>query len=61
MSSPPAARPAGAAADTLSTTDKWRADHERRAARAAVDQQYFDMMPRGVQLRANMIRAGLST
>lgn len=48
----------GVAADS---TDKWRRDHERRAARAAVDPRYYGMMPRGVRLRANMIRAGLST
>ncbi|ETZ31183.1 hypothetical protein [Mycobacterium intracellulare] len=47
----------GVAADS---TDKWRRDHERRAARAAVDPRYYGMMPRGVRLRANMIRAGLS-
>ncbi|ARV82056.1 hypothetical protein LFT51_12795 [Mycobacterium intracellulare subsp. chimaera] len=43
-----------------SSTDKWRRDHERRAARAAVDPRYYDMMPLGVRLRANMIRAQLS-
>lgn len=43
----------------IDPTDKWRRDHERRAARAAVDPHYFDMMPRGVKLRANMIRAEL--
>ncbi|ASL08450.1 hypothetical protein MYCODSM44623_01700 [Mycobacterium intracellulare subsp. chimaera] len=46
--------------DRYGATDKWRADHERRAARAAVDQLYYDMMPIGVRLRANMIRDGLS-
>lgn len=37
--------------------DAWRADHERRAHRAAIDTRYFAMMPTGVRLRANQIRA----
>lgn len=54
----PTAPPAEASTDTtLSSTDKWRRDHERRAARAAVDPHYFDMMPRGVRERAQQIRA----
>lgn len=40
-------------------TNKWRLDHERRAARAAVDPHYFDMMPRGVRERAQQIQAAL--
>ncbi|TAM68305.1 MAG: hypothetical protein EPN51_11970 [Mycobacterium sp.] len=42
------------------TTNKWIADFERRAIRASVDPHYADMMPLGVRLRANMIRARLT-
>lgn len=59
--SPAKAAPAEASTDTtLSSTDKWRRDHERRAARAAVDQRYYGMMPPGVRLRANQIRIRLT-
>lgn len=43
--------------DRYAATDKWRRDHERRAARAAVDDHFYQMMPRGVRERAQQIRA----
>ncbi len=41
-------------------TKKWVDDWHRRCIRAAVDERYFDMMPLGVRLQANAIRARLT-
>ena len=45
-------------AGKITALDKWRADHERRVQRAAIDPDYFDMCPRGVRERALLIRKG---
>ncbi|AFJ35073.1 hypothetical protein OEM_20230 [Mycobacterium intracellulare subsp. yongonense 05-1390] len=37
--------------------DKWRDDWYRRCIRASVDEQYYHLMPLGVRLQANVIRA----
>lgn len=42
------------------TTNKWIDDFNRRAIRAAVDPNYYDMMPLGVRLQATAIRARLT-
>jgi hypothetical protein len=44
--------------NNLSDNDKWREDWRRRLQRAAVNDGFFEVCPRGVREAAQRIRAG---